>query len=530
MISRPQITILFGIIIISSIIIFTTSEKKDTPFTRETHNLLPVHTTETYALSSNQQIKLQATPVAGSLNNNLIRLYSFNTQIPGPLLKVTQGDTITVDFTNNLDQETTVHWHGLRLENKNDGVPHLTQDPVRPGETFQYTLTFPDPGVYWYHPHVREDYQQELGLYGNIFVTPKQRDYFNPVDHEAFLFIDDILLEHGDIFPYSAERITQTLMGRFGNTYLINGQPNYTFPATQGDIIRFYLTNAANTRIFNLSIPSTPLKLVGSDGGSYEYERFVDSLIIAPSERYIIEFSFETPGTYMFTHTTPFGTTPLGTIIISENISPSSPTDFTILHENRYVQEDINAYRAYFDKPIDAEFRLSVDVTGMMQHMNTMPCHQMPDGSWMGDCGEKETTTRLQHVENIEWEDTMPMMNLPSTDETVKWLIIDARTGKQNMDIQSSWKKGDKVKIRLFNDPQSAHPMQHPIHFHGQRFLVLAENGVQNTNLVWKDTVLVPVGTTVDILLDASNPGTWMAHCHIAEHLHSGMMTTFTVT
>ena len=100
MISRPQITILFGIIIISSIIIFTTSEKKDTPFTRETHNLLPVHTTETYALSSNQQIKLQATPVAGSLNNNLIRLYSFNTQIPGPLLKVTQGDTITVESIN----------------------------------------------------------------------------------------------------------------------------------------------------------------------------------------------------------------------------------------------------------------------------------------------------------------------------------------------------------------------------------------------------------------------------------------------
>ena len=109
------------------------------------------------------------------------------------------------------------------------------------------------------------------------------------------------------------------------------------------------------------------------------------------------------------------------------------------------------------------------------------------------------------------------------------WRIVDQVTGKSNMGIDWNFSAGDKVKIRIFNDPKSMHPMQHPIHFHGQRFLVLARNDVANTNLVWKDTVLVPAGQTVDILLDASNPGAWMAHCHIAEHLEAGMMFAYRV-
>ncbi|MEK7649883.1 MAG: multicopper oxidase domain-containing protein, partial [Patescibacteria group bacterium] len=107
--------------------------------------------------------------------------------------------------------------------------------------------------------------------------------------------------------------------------------------------------------------------------------------------------------------------------------------------------------------------------------------------------------------------------------------IVDQDTGKANMDIDWSFAKGKPVKIRIFNDPRSMHPMQHPIHFHGQRFLVVARNGVGQSNLVWKDTTLVRSGETVDIILDPSNPGEWMAHCHISEHLESGMMFSFVV-
>jgi suppressor of ftsI len=132
--------------------------------------------------------------------------------------------------------------------------------------------------------------------------------------------------------------------------------------------------------------------------------------------------------------------------------------------------------------------------------------------------------------DGIEWEDTdMAMMNQMATKDMTKWNIVDTETGKKNMDINWSFKAGDKVKVRITNDEKSAHPMQHPIHFHGQRFLVVNENGTVNDNLVWKDTVMVPAGQYVDILLDTTNPGDWMAHCHIAEHLEAGMMFEFKV-
>ena len=129
----------------------------------------------------------------------------------------------------------------------------------------------------------------------------------------------------------------------------------------------------------------------------------------------------------------------------------------------------------------------------------------------------------------IEWEDNMPMMNSMSTNENTKWILRDKETGKENLDVNYQMKVGDIKKIRFFNNPESAHPMQHPIHLHGQRFLVTSENGVPNENLVWKDTVLVPTGSTVDVLVDAANPGLWIMHCHILEHAESGMIVLMTV-
>lgn len=130
---------------------------------------------------------------------------------------------------------------------------------------------------------------------------------------------------------------------------------------------------------------------------------------------------------------------------------------------------------------------------------------------------------------SIEWNDTMQMMNEMSNNDNTTWKLIDDQTKKENMDIHWSFTQGDMVKVHITNKKTSQHPMQHPIHFHGQRFLVLTHNGVQNTSFVWKDTVLLGAGDTVDILIDMSNPGTRMAHCHIAEHLMNGMMLYFDV-
>ena len=133
-------------------------------------------------------------------------------------------------------------------------------------------------------------------------------------------------------------------------------------------------------------------------------------------------------------------------------------------------------------------------------------------------------------TDGIEWEDDMVEVNRMTTPANMRWLIVDRTTGAENHAIDWRFKVGDQVKLRLVNEMDSDHPMHHPFHVHGAgRFLVLARNEVPESNLVWKDTVLVRTGETVDILLDVTNPGVWMAHCHIAEHHESGMMFSFNV-
>jgi FtsP/CotA-like multicopper oxidase with cupredoxin domain len=132
-------------------------------------------------------------------------------------------------------------------------------------------------------------------------------------------------------------------------------------------------------------------------------------------------------------------------------------------------------------------------------------------------------------ADGIEWEDLMPEVNRETTAANMCWNLVDRHTGAENGAIQWTFPAGDQVKIRLVNKMESDHPMHHPFHIHGQRFLVLARDGVPEPNLVWKDTILIRTGQTIDILMDASNPGLWMVHCHIAEHLETGMMFNFRV-
>jgi FtsP/CotA-like multicopper oxidase with cupredoxin domain len=133
-------------------------------------------------------------------------------------------------------------------------------------------------------------------------------------------------------------------------------------------------------------------------------------------------------------------------------------------------------------------------------------------------------------AQGIEWEDDMVEVNRMTTPANMRWKIVDRDTGAENAHIDWTFRVGDQVKLRLVNELDSDHPMPHPFHVHGAgRFLILARDDVVEPNLVWKDTVLVRTGETVDILLDVTSPGRWMAHCHIAEHHESGMMFSFNV-
>jgi FtsP/CotA-like multicopper oxidase with cupredoxin domain len=131
-------------------------------------------------------------------------------------------------------------------------------------------------------------------------------------------------------------------------------------------------------------------------------------------------------------------------------------------------------------------------------------------------------------ADGIEWDDTMSAMGSEITSDDVVWRVIDESTGKENMDINWKFKKNVPVKIKISNQGKN-HPMQHPIHFHGQRFLVITRNGKEQRNLGWKDTALISAGETMEVVLDNQNPGRWMGHCHISEHLGSGMMFGFEV-
>ena len=147
-----------------------------------------------------------------------------------PTLRVQQGSKLVVNVTNEGDLNATVHWHGLRLENRFDGTAE-TQQPMSVGESFQYRLSFPDPGVYWYHPHIREDYGQEMGLYGNIVVVPSDADYWPAADREMTLTVDDILLDDGGIAPFKRSESNHMAMGRFGNVLLTNGETDLSMTA-----------------------------------------------------------------------------------------------------------------------------------------------------------------------------------------------------------------------------------------------------------------------------------------------------------
>ena len=223
-------------------------------FPTDTEGLPEATPVETVELADGQEFDLSIAPVVKDLAGSRVRMLAYNGSIPGPTLKVKEGSEIVVHAENHGDLEATVHWHGLRLENQYDGT-HQTQQPMAVGESFTARVSFPDPGVYWYHPHIREDYGQEMGLYGNCLVEPADPDYWPPAHRELALTLDDILLEDGQVAPFSRTETNYAAMGRFGDVLLVNGETELTLTARRNEVVRLYLTNTANTRVFKVALP-----------------------------------------------------------------------------------------------------------------------------------------------------------------------------------------------------------------------------------------------------------------------------------
>ena len=567
-------------------------------FPTDAAGLTPARAPMIVDVADGEELTLTITPVAKKLGDDTVRMLAYNGSVPGPTLRVRQGTEIVVHAVNCGDLDATVHWHGLRLDNQYDGTTE-TQAPIPIGGRFSYRLSFPDPGIYWYHPHIREDYGQEMGLAGTIIVAPSTPGYWPPVDREISLVLDDVLLEDGRIAPFSRSETTFAAMGRFGNVLLANGEPNLQLGARQGEIVRCYLVNTANTRVFNVGIPGARMKHVGGDSGRYEREQIVDGVILAPSERAIVDVFLEEAGALALEHRTPDRTYTLATFhVAAAPHLTSAASGFDNLRTNqdmvaerervalvphRTARQDCRAHRGNghgrtrAPRRRDARLQLPDASGGHLERTRPLPEMRdeasrngsrtsrirLPDASRgdkrfarplpaLRDEARPSPTRRRSSADHahgdehghdhhaggdhshdaggIEWEDDMLEVNRITTPANMRWKLVDRDTGAEGHAIDWRFRVGDQVKIRIVNEMDSDHPMHHPFHIHGAgRFLILARDGITEPNLVWKDTVLVPTGQTVDILLDVTHAGVWMAHCHIAEHHESGMMLTFTV-
>ena len=546
-----KILLITGIVavVIIALVSLPNAEKKTNSYTfseKQISKLEAVRKSEVVELKDGDTYVIDATIVKQEVGNQTIKRLAYNGQIPGPILKAPRGSKVTIIHNNKTDEATALHSHGLRGESRYDGAAPLTQDPIKVGDSFTYELEFPDVGVYWYHPHVREDYAQEMGLYGNYIV--EEENYWASEVQDQYLIFDDF--DTDGVFTPDEE--THTLMGRFGDKLLINDQENYQVNLEAGQIGRVFITNVANTRTFDIDFEGTEMKLVGGDNGRVQNEVMIDNVILGTSERSIIEVLYDTPGTYDINHRGE----KMGEVVVSESTKDSQESLFnTFRTNNDDYQVVIDNLDSFLTQEPDKKLRIDIEMKGQMADMMAMGVEEIErDGEtvykMMGlelnleqaieHCGlmemvgceellEENGGESEEEDDGIEWEDDMAMMNAMSNTENISWKLIDESTDMMPMMDDWNFNQGDFVKVRIYNDPSSMHPMQHPVHFHGQRFVVLTRDDEVNDNFQWKDSVLVPTGQTVDILIEMTNVGDWMAHCHIAEHNAAGMMFNFKV-
>src|SRR5918994_263056 len=347
---------------------------------------------ELVELSDGDRFELRIAPVAKRLGDATVRLLAYNGSVPGPTLRVRQGSEIVVNVVNEGDLDATVHWHGIRVENRYDGT-HETQKPMAVGEASTYRLHSPDPGLYWSPPHTRQDYGQEMGLYGNILVVPAEADYWPPAHREVLLTLDDILLEDGKVAPFSQQETNYVAMGRFGTTLLVAGEPELALNAKLGEVVRFYLTDTANTRVFRVGVSGAQMKLVGGDSGHHEREEFVDEVNLAPSERVVVDVLFDKAGPVTLEHRTPERTYPLAEITVAEErAEPELAQEFESLRVNADLSAERERIGSYLEAPPDktlafvAEMDLGEPATEAGTAVYACPMHEEIVGTWEGKC------------------------------------------------------------------------------------------------------------------------------------------------
>jgi FtsP/CotA-like multicopper oxidase with cupredoxin domain len=383
--------------------------------------------------------------------------------VPGPRLDVERGQEVIVHFENRLPEETTIHWHGLRVPNASDGTPSV-QIAVQPGETYDYRFVATDAGTFWYHPHLRSDVQIERGLYGAVVVRAGPDI---PVTADRTFVIDDVKLEATGKLSTRTVPL-DVMLGRQGNVLLANGITAGRIVVRSGARERWRFINSANGRYFNLHLPGHSLRVIAWDGGLLAEPYEADTLLIAPGERY--ELLVELPD------------------------APGSEFALQTLHYDRG--------HAIPDPGPQTVFK--VVVAGVSEKLRELP------QTW----GEPLDLTP---------EDNAPerVIELNETQNTDAEFASFSINGASFPDVEPLLARANDVEIwRLVNKTH----MDHPFHLHGMYFRVLGVDGAAPDHDGWKDTVNVPQDQTLRFVVRYGAGGTWMYHCHILEHAERGMM------
>lgn len=408
-------------------------------------------------------------------------VWSYDAQVPGPLLRYRQGDTLRIRAHNRLPEATTIHWHGLRLPNAMDGVPHLTQDPIAPGTSFDYEFSLPDAGTFWYHPHYNSSEQVGRGLHGVLIVDEPEPP---AVDRDILWVLDDWrLTPQATISEDFGNRHDFTHGGRIGNTVTVNGSLPDTVTVRRGERLRLRLVNVANARIFALNVADHRVQVIALDGQPvtpFETER----VVLGPAMRadILLDCSGEPGGEYQVVDDAyPRNAYRLLDLVYADKVLRESPLDTPlVLPDNPVPEPDLAAASRH-------EFVFTGGAMGGMQ------------GAMMG--GQQRGIREL-------------------VQQGKAWAINGVVPEDYHHEPLLTLGLGESAIFRLDNRTAFDHPM----HLHGFHFRVITRNGLPEPYTPWRDTVLVAPDEQVDIAFQAHEPGDWMFHCHTLEHQMAGLM------
>ncbi len=414
-------------------------------------------------------------------------VWSYNGSIPGPEIRVRQGEPVRINVRNGLSEETTVHWHGIRLPNNMDGVPGLTQRPIAPGETFTYKFTPPDAGTFWYHSHSNSLQQLGRGLTGPLIVEEAER---YPVDRDlVWMFADWRLTTDAQIASGFGNAMEAAMSGRVGNTVTVNGAISSGEQVHAGERIRLRLINGALARIMALRFEGHRPVIIAVDGQPCQPHQPPNGrLLLGPAMRIDIVLNLRGKPGHHYAVRDDF----------YENLA------YTVTHLNYSANAALRTARDDNDVPLPGNPLPEPDLQGAEPHQIVLQGGMMGGGMMHGMGG----MSGMAH--DASWS-----INGHS-------MIGD---GQASMPSLLTLPRGRSIILKMQNKTAWWHPM----HLHGYSFKLLRRNGTPVPHRQWGDTVLMAPKDNVDVAFVADNPGKWMLHCHITDHQVSGMMSVLDV-